>query len=85
VNRISGENHGEYIEMAARKRSLKTRIGEIILREPQFREYPFETNVIRTTNGLKRINKELKRRSKVVEACPGEESFMWCSISYIPD
>jgi putative transposase len=28
-----------------KKRSLKTRVGELTLRKPQFREYPFETKV----------------------------------------
>ena len=37
---------------------------------------------IRTTNGLERINKELKRRTRVVGAFPSEKSFMrlWASI-----
>ena len=31
---------------------------------------------IRTTNGLERINKELKRRTRVVGAFPSDQSFM---------
>ena len=32
--------------------------------------------MIRTTNGLERINKELKRRSRVVGAFPNDASLM---------
>jgi transposase-like protein len=40
---------------------------------------------IRTTNGLERINKELKRRSRVVGAFPSDESFMRLSVSILID
>jgi putative transposase len=40
---------------------------------------------IRTTNGLERINKELKRRSRVVGAFPSDESFMRLGVSILID
>ena len=40
---------------------------------------------IRTTNGLERINKELKRRSRVVGAFPGDLSFMRLGVSILID
>jgi transposase-like protein len=40
---------------------------------------------IRTTNGLERINKELKRRTRVVGAFPSENSFMRLGVSVIID
>jgi putative transposase len=40
---------------------------------------------IRTTNGLERINKELKRRSRVVGAFPGDQSFMRLGVSILID
>ena len=38
---------------------------------------------IRTTNGLERINKELKRRSRVVGAFPNDNSFMRLGVSIL--
>ena len=38
---------------------------------------------IRTTNGLERINKELKRRTRVVGAFPGDQSFMRLGVSIL--
>ena len=38
---------------------------------------------IRTTNGLERINKELKRRNKVVGAFPSDNSFMRLGVSIL--
>jgi len=40
---------------------------------------------IRTTNGLERINKELKRRTRVVGAFPSESSFMRLGVSVLID
>jgi transposase-like protein len=40
---------------------------------------------IRTTNGLERINKELKRRTRVVGAFPSEQSFMRLGASILID
>ncbi len=40
---------------------------------------------IRTTNGLERINKELKRRTRVVGAFPSDESFMRLGVSILID
>lgn len=40
---------------------------------------------IRTTNGLERINKELKRRTRVVGAFPSESSFMRLGVSILID
>jgi putative transposase len=40
---------------------------------------------IRTTNGLERINKELKRRTRVVGAFPNDESFMRLAVSILMD
>ena len=40
---------------------------------------------IRTTNGLERINKELKRRSRVVGAFPSDNSFMRLGVSILID
>jgi transposase-like protein len=40
---------------------------------------------IRTTNGLERINKELKRRTRVVGAFPSENSFMRLGVSVLID
>ena len=37
---------------------------------------------IRTTNGLERINKELKRRSRVIGAFPSDQSFMRLEYRY---
>jgi transposase-like protein len=38
---------------------------------------------IRTTNGLERINKELKRRTRVVGAFPSDKSFMRLGVSIL--
>lgn len=40
---------------------------------------------IRTTNGLERINKELKRRTRVVGAFPSDSSFMRLGVSILID
>lgn len=40
---------------------------------------------IRTTNGLERINKELKRRSRVIGAFPSDQSFMRLGVSILID
>jgi transposase-like protein len=40
---------------------------------------------IRTTNGLERINKELKRRTRVVGAFPSDQSFMRLGASILID
>jgi putative transposase len=40
---------------------------------------------IRTTNGLERTNKELKRRTRVVGAFPNDESFMRLAVSILMD
>jgi putative transposase len=40
---------------------------------------------ISTTNGLERINKELKRRSRVVGAFPSDKSFMRLGVSILID
>jgi putative transposase len=40
---------------------------------------------IRTTNGMERINKELKRRSRVVGAFPNDPSFMRLGVSILID
>jgi transposase-like protein len=40
---------------------------------------------IRTTNGMERINKELKRRSRVVGAFPNDQSFMRLGVSILID
>jgi putative transposase len=40
---------------------------------------------IRTTNGLERINKELKRRSRVAGAFPSDESFIRLGVSILID
>lgn len=40
---------------------------------------------IRTTNGLERINKEMKRRTRVVGAFPSDRSFMRLGVSILID
>jgi putative transposase len=40
---------------------------------------------IRTTNGIERINKELKRRSRVVGAFPSDQSFLRLGVSILID
>jgi len=40
---------------------------------------------IRTTNLLERINKEIKRRSRVVEAFPNDDSFLRLAVSILMD
>jgi len=40
---------------------------------------------IKTTNGLERINKELKRRTRVVGAFPSDQSFMRLGVSILMD
>jgi transposase-like protein len=51
-----------------------------------YRAFPREHwKRIRTTNGLERINKELKRRSRVVGAFPSDQSFMRLSVSILID
>jgi putative transposase len=40
---------------------------------------------IRTTNGLERINKELKRRTRVAGAFPSDQSFMRLGVSILID
>jgi transposase-like protein len=40
---------------------------------------------IRNTNILERINKELKRRSKVIGAFPNEESLLRLAVSILID
>ncbi|NTV27482.1 MAG: IS256 family transposase, partial [Methanothrix sp.] len=39
----------------------------------------------RTTNGLERINKELKKRTRVVGAFPNDESLMRLGVSLLID
>ena len=51
-----------------------------------YRSFPREHwRRIRTTNGLERINKELKRRTRVVGAFPSDQSFMRLGISILID
>jgi putative transposase len=51
-----------------------------------YRAFPREHwKRIRTTNGLERINKELKRRTRVVGAFPNESSFMRLGVSVLID
>src|SRR5512137_2016095 len=40
---------------------------------------------IRTTNGLERINKELKRRSRVVGAFPNDRSLLRLAVAILMD
>jgi transposase-like protein len=40
---------------------------------------------IRTTNGLERINKELKRRSRVVGAFPNDEALLRLGVAILMD
>jgi transposase-like protein len=49
-----------------------------------YRAFPREHRKrIRTTNGLERINKELKRRTRVVGAFPSDSSFMRLGVSVL--
>jgi transposase-like protein len=51
-----------------------------------YRAFPREHwRRIRTTNGLERINKELKRRTRVVGAFPSDQSFMRLGVSILID
>jgi len=51
-----------------------------------YRSFPIShQRRIRTTNGLERINKELKRRTRVVGAFPSDQSFMRLSVSILID
>lgn len=51
-----------------------------------YRAFPREHwKRIRTTNGLERINKELKRRTRVVGAFPSDKSFMRLGVSILID
>ena len=51
-----------------------------------YRAFPKEHwRRIRTTNGLERINKELKRRTRVVGAFPSDQSFMRLGVSILID
>lgn len=51
-----------------------------------YKSFPIEhQRRIRTTNGLERINKELKRRSRVVGAFPSDQSFMRLGVSILID
>jgi transposase-like protein len=51
-----------------------------------YRTFPiFHQRRIRTTNGLERINKELKRRTRVVCAFPSDLSFMRLGVSILID
>ena len=51
-----------------------------------YRSFPREHwRRIRTTNGLERINKELKRRTRVVGAFPSDKSFMRLGVSILID
>jgi putative transposase len=51
-----------------------------------YRAFPREHwRRIRTTNGLERINKELKRRTRVVGAFPSDESLMRLGVSLLID
>lgn len=51
-----------------------------------YRSFPREHwRRIRTTNGLERINKELKRRTRVVGAFPSDQSFMRLGVSILID
>jgi putative transposase len=51
-----------------------------------FRAFPRDHwRRIRTTNGLERINKELKRRTRVAGAFPSEKSFMRLGVSVLID
>ena len=40
---------------------------------------------IRTTNWLERINKELKRRSRVVGAFPNDGALLWLGVTILMD
>ena len=51
-----------------------------------YRAFPREHwRRIRTTNGLERTNKELKRRTRVVGAFPNDESLMRLGVSLLID
>jgi putative transposase len=51
-----------------------------------YRSFPMSHQKrIRTTNGLERINKELKRRTRVVGAFPSDQSFMRLGVSILID
>jgi len=51
-----------------------------------YRSFPREHwRRIRTTNGLERINKELKRRTRVAGAFPSDQSFMRLGVSILID
>jgi putative transposase len=51
-----------------------------------YRAFPREHwKRIRTTNGLERINKELKRRTRVVGAFPNDSSFLRLGVSVLID
>jgi putative transposase len=51
-----------------------------------YRAFPREHRKrIRTTNGLERINKELKRRTRVVGAFPNDSSFLRLGVSVLID
>jgi transposase-like protein len=68
-----------------KERSLKTRVGELKLKKPQFREIPFQTKVFDRYSRVERINKELKRRTRLVGAFPSHQSFMRLGVSILID
>jgi len=50
-------------------RSFNTRLGKLLLAQPQIREFSFQTQLI---EGI--LNKDLKQRSKVIGIFPNQES-----------
>jgi putative transposase len=51
-----------------------------------YKSFPlYHQRRIRTTNGLERINKELKRRTRVVGAFASDQSFMRLCVSILID
>ena len=68
-----------------KERSLKTRVGELKLKKPQFREIPFQTKVFDRYSRVERINKEPKRRTRVAGAFPSHQTFMRLGVSILID
>jgi putative transposase len=75
----------EYLEERRFNKAIET-LDRFHFDTHNYQAFPKEHwRKIRTTNILERVNKELKRRSKVIGAFPNEESLLRLSVSILID
>ena len=89
--RVALEDENTLAELAGELESMGLRnasgtVDRFLYDLMNYRAFPKEHwRRIRTTNILERVNKELKRRSKVVGAFPNAESLMRLAVSILID